>query len=115
MVQDIEHFRTKLQLERLVDGKVTMNRKIHLSRPKTSQEVPRHIPLPKRKERSGVKWRIRERGRIKSPPARTWRNSLPTRHKRLHQHGCTLGPVEIEGLSRNQIGPNVTDGTIVEL
>src|SRR5260370_37316369 len=53
MVQDIEHFRSKLQPELVVNRKITMNGEIPLRRTETSQRISSQIALP-----NGVSTRI---------------------------------------------------------
>jgi len=77
MVEHVEHLRTKLQLEGLMNGEIAVDCEIHLGGPETSQEVSRHVTLLKRDKRIGVIRGIGKGGWIKSLSAGAWWNGLP--------------------------------------
>src|SRR5216684_1224439 len=91
MIENIEQFRSELQLGGLVNEEIAMNGKIPLGGTETSQEISWCGPLPQRIECIWIKRWFGERG---------WVKRLPTR---------VLRPKQVKGLSRHYIGPNIRD------
>jgi hypothetical protein len=53
MVQDIEHLRAELQLQRLVKRELAMDCKIPLGNAKSPQRIPRQVSLAGKRARDG--------------------------------------------------------------
>lgn len=96
MIQDVEEFRSKLQLQPLADRKVAMNGKIPLPVSESSQAVSAKVPLPGRLEGDGVEGWGRE-GR--------WIQTLATR-ARCKENRNALRFIKVERFSWDDIGPN---------
>src|SRR5258708_3748002 len=96
-----------------------MGREVPLSCSETSQKIPRHVPLPSRITWKVHSWiattssrRIHECIRIESFAAGA--SLTGTKVSQSLHNGRAVGAVEINRLTRNQVGPNVGNETCVE-
>ena len=96
VIEHVEQLCPKLQLHLSVDWEVSMQRKIPLPCPKTTQSVSAEVPLSGRFARSRVDRRRGERGRIEAPATRA----------RGKQNRRALRFGEVKRLSRNDIRTN---------
>jgi hypothetical protein len=97
MVYNIEHFRTELQLEGVMYLDVTVDCKVPLRDTKALQKVSWYVSLPSGIACIGITRWIVERG---------WIECLSPR---------ILGSMKVEGLTRNQVWPNISVKAAVKL